>query len=200
MHTRSIWCRVTWVGLFVGVGCGGTTNKDNDAGALATCGSNCSAGQVAAACSAVCDKIARAGCSQSDTADCPRSCASIPIMTPACASLADAYIRCLESAQPTCSDSGILDFFECDPAQQALLACRGDSGAFGTPPTAVGGGPASGLCDNPAADVCPSIPRPAVGLMACSGSGGAGPNAPATVPLHTLRRASTSHAALHSAV
>ena len=166
--------------LCLALGCGGvtSTSQKNDAGTLAECGSNCSPAQLADACSAACDKIARARCSSASSVDCATSCESLPSMAPACVPLAYAFLRCLASAQPTtCSTSGAVVSAACDPAQQAVTECLADSGVLPSPPAARGGGPPGSVCASVPADVCPGIPRP-TGVSSCSGSGGAGPNAP----------------------
>jgi hypothetical protein len=147
--------------LWLAVGCGGETQlgEGGDAGPLAACGDNCSPAQIAASCTATCDKIARTNCSIS--ADCPMSCAALPSMAPSCVALADAYLRCLESVQATCSDAGTVQFVGCDSQQKAVDDCVG--------PTS---NPGAGTGSHVPASVCPDIPRPVAGVNGCSGGGG----------------------------
>ena len=179
MRTFGIGSGTTLIALWSAVGCGGSelASQDGDAGPLARCGGNCSPAQVAASCSATCDKVARTGCSVA--ADCPMSCAALPSMTPSCAAVADEFIRCVESLQPTCSDSGTAQFLGCDTQQQALRACVADSGSSGMTAT-TGNGPPGGPCGDVPASVCPDIPRPVAGAGACSGGGSGGPNGTTT--------------------
>jgi hypothetical protein len=156
-------------------GCGGValTSQNGDAGPLATCGDHCSASQTAASCSDTCNKIARAGCTSAGGTDCAKGCASVTSMAPACATLANDYLRCVESVQPTCTDSGMVQFAGCDSQQQALSDCAADSGSSVPTPTPTTTNPGGTVPSS----VCPNIPRPgASGVGPCSGGGGGGPN------------------------
>ncbi len=180
MSTFGIRCGAIFVTLWSAVGCGGAalSSQDGEAGPLATCGDNCSAAEVSASCSAICNKIAQTGCPI--TADCSMSCAAESSMTPSCAAVADGYLRCIESSQPTCSDSGMVRFVGCDAQQQALQGCIADGGSSGETASPDGNGP--GASCNVPANVCPKIPRPTggAGASSCSGGGGGGPNGPTT--------------------
>jgi len=163
-----------WVTFGFSAGCGGATlaGSDGGGGPLNRCGGDCSPAQVAASCSAICGKIAQTGCSAG--AECPMNCAAVATMTPSCATLADGFLRCLESASPAC-DSGTVEFPDCDSEVQALGDCLIDSGSIGAT-AAPGSGPTGGLCGDVPATVCPNIPRSGAGVTSCSGSGGGGPN------------------------
>jgi hypothetical protein len=170
---------VTGIGLFLAAGCGGATapGKNQDAGTLASCGSNCSPAQIAASCSATCDKIAQAGCSPPNGTRCPMNCESLPSITPGCASVVGAFYRCIESVQPSCSDSGAVVFAGCEAESEAVVACLADSGLLAAP-AASGTGPSGGVCMP--ANECPGIPRPPLlGFSSCVGTGSqAGPDSP----------------------
>jgi hypothetical protein len=163
-------CVAVWTGLWAAVGCGGAvSSQQGDAGPVATCGGNCSSAQVAASCSATCDKIARAGCAFSARGtDCGAGCAMALAMAPSCASEIDAYLRCAESTEPTCTQAGDVMFPGCESAMQALQACGSSSTTMP---------PSGGACAVPTT-VCPAIPRPAGGPSSCLGGGGGGPAAP----------------------
>ena len=96
---------VALVAVASGIGCGGqtTSSQGNDTGPLATCGDSCTPTEVSSACTDICDKIAQAKCSSGGGISCPTSCANITSMTPPCTSVAVAFLRCIENAQPTCS-------------------------------------------------------------------------------------------------
>jgi hypothetical protein len=160
MKASGILCGACSVALCLALGCGGRADSRPNAGSgpLATCGDSCSPAQVSSSCSAICDKIAQAGCS-AGSGDCVTGCATSVSMTPACSSQALAFLRCIETMEPTCSASGMAQsFVGCDSQQQALEGCyRGSSNPARGPGGAV---PAS---------VCPGIPRP-VGGGECSAS------------------------------
>jgi hypothetical protein len=173
MRSRGILGGAWWVALCLAAGCGGRADSGSGSGTgpLASCGDSCSPAQVTASCSGTCDKIARAQCS-SGSGDCVTGCADTVSMTPACSSLALAFLRCLETQEPTCSDSGTAQYFGgCDSQQQALETCFVGSS-----------NPAKGPAGTVPASVCPDIPRPSAGESSCSAGASVmpGSNGPAT--------------------
>lgn len=173
MRSGGILSGAGWVVLCLAVGCGGQTNSSSNGGTgpLATCGDNCSPGQVSASCSTICDKIAQARCS-SGNGDCMTGCMGTVSMTPECSSQALAFLRCIEAMEPTCSDSGLAQYFAgCDSPQQALETCY-----------VARSNPAKGPSGGVPASVCPVIPRPSAGIGECSAgaNASAGGSAPTT--------------------
>jgi hypothetical protein len=165
MKASGILCGAWSVALCLAVGCGGRADSGPNTGAppLATCGDSCTPAQVSASCSATCDKIARAGCS-AGSGDCVTGCSGSVSMTPACSSQALAFLRCIETKEPTCSGSGMVQgFVGCDSQQQAVEGCT-----RGSP------NPATGPLGAVPASVCPGIPRP-VGAGECSSSASVAP-------------------------
>src|ERR1700690_1255031 len=105
---RAAWvllCGVTWTVLWSSSGCGGRTlsSQDGDQGSLATCGDSCSPAQVASSCAAICDKLAQTSCGVSPGCGCTDLVAMLPT---ACLPTLYAFLRCVESCQPTCDASG----------------------------------------------------------------------------------------------
>src|SRR5215831_20160386 len=133
MKTGGIRCGAWWALLCLAAGCGGRagSNSGAPAGPLATCGDRCSQSEVSDSCSSTCAKIAQAGCSTGS--DCATGCSKSLSTEPSCSSFALAFLRCLETAQPTCSASGQPEFVACDSAQKDVEDCLNR-----VAPTAVG--------------------------------------------------------------
>jgi hypothetical protein len=173
MRQRSIAVCAAMLALEAAVGCvdDAQSSQEGDAGPLATCGDNCSLAQVAAACSDTCGKAAEAGCSAGS--DCAKDCSDMASTGP-CAPLAYAFLRCLETTQLTCLDSGTAQTGPCDSQREAFGACTSDSAAAA--PTS---NPFGGACGGVPSDVCPDIPRPGPATV-CNAAGDPGPNGPMT--------------------
>jgi hypothetical protein len=185
MRSGGIFCGTWWVVLCLAPGCGGRADSGAGApaGPLATCGDNCSQTQVAASCSSTCGKIVQAGCSFG-TGDCATSCSNVVSVMPSCSSLALAFLRCLETNEPTCSAGmgSMVDFVGCDSAEQGLQSCL-DSNVRPVVVSPVGSaGPAVGSAGPVPASVCPNIPRPVGGAGACAGGGGGSGSSGANAP------------------
>jgi hypothetical protein len=153
------------LGLGVAAFAGGCAGKASESGPLASCGSQCSASQLAQACSVVCSRVTSAEC-PAELNLCCTACPSIATTPSPCPAELAAYLDCAASAPVTCQDAGSANFPSCTAQGSALLACVLDSGTLAASVTG---------CTLPASE-CPGIPRPLNAASCSATSSGTGAN------------------------